>query len=93
MSYDWLAALVTIGALIVLTVVGRFLVFKIPALERMRELNREADRPKLARKSFREAVKVNGRAGLVTNLVFYFAVLPFCVSLAPRPIWPLSMSP
>ena len=87
MTYDWIAALVTVGALIVLTVLGRFLVFKIPALERMRQLNREADRPKLARKRFREAVKVNSRAGLVTNLVFYFTVLPFCVSLAPRPLW------
>jgi sterol desaturase/sphingolipid hydroxylase (fatty acid hydroxylase superfamily) len=87
MTYDWLAALVLIGVLIVLTVVGRFLVFKVPALAEMRELNREADKPKLARKSFREAVKVNNKAGMITNLVFYFAILPFCVSLEPRPFW------
>ena len=87
MSYDWLAALVTVGTVIAVTMIGNFFVFKIPALERMRQLNRESDRLKMARKSFREAVKVNGRTGMVTNLVFYFAILPFCVSLAPRPLW------
>jgi sterol desaturase/sphingolipid hydroxylase (fatty acid hydroxylase superfamily) len=86
-SYDWMAALVFLGTLIGLTVIGRFLAFRVPALQRMRELNREADRTKLARKRFAEAVKVNNRAGLGANLVFYVAILPFCVSLAPRPLW------
>ena len=87
MTYDWLGALVMLGTVIVLTIVGRFLVFQVPALERMRQLNREADRPKLARKSFRDAVKVNSRTGMVTNLVFYALALPFCVNLEPRPLW------
>ena len=87
MSYDWIAALVFLGTLVLLTVVGRFLAFKIPALERMRELNREADRVKLSRKRFSEAVEVNNRAALITNLVFYLAILPFCVNLEPRPLW------
>jgi sterol desaturase/sphingolipid hydroxylase (fatty acid hydroxylase superfamily) len=87
MSYDWQAALVFVAALIVMTVIGRFLVFQIPALQRMRELNREADKGKLTRQRYREAVKVNNRAGLLTNLVFYVAILPLCVSLEPRPLW------
>ncbi len=32
MSYDWMAALVFVGTLILLTVVGKFLVFKIPGI-------------------------------------------------------------
>ncbi len=36
---------------------------------------------------FREAVKVNNRAGLITNVIFFLAVLPFCVSLESRPLW------
>jgi len=87
MSYDWVAALAFIGTLVLLTVVGQYLVFQVPALARMRELNREADRIKLSRPRFREAVKVNNRSGLLTNLVFYLAVLPFCVNLEPRPLW------
>jgi len=87
MSYDWKAALVFVATLIATTLLCRLLAFRIPALQRMRELNREADREKLARQPFREAVEVNNRAGLVANLVFYATVLPLCVSLEARPLW------
>jgi len=85
--YDWMAALVVLGSLYLLTKVGRFLVFKIPALQRMRELNQQADKQKMSRKRFREAIKVNNRAGLITNVVFFVGVLPWCVNLESRPIW------
>jgi sterol desaturase/sphingolipid hydroxylase (fatty acid hydroxylase superfamily) len=86
-SYDWKAALVFLATLVALTLIGRFLAFRIPALARMRELNREADQRKLARERFRKGVAASNRAGLLTNAVFYVAVLPFCLSLAPRPLW------
>lgn len=87
MTYDWIAALSFLATLFLLTTIGRFLIFQVPAFQRMRELNQEADRTKLARKRFRKAVKENNRAGLITNLVFYVLILPFCVSLEPRPLW------
>jgi sterol desaturase/sphingolipid hydroxylase (fatty acid hydroxylase superfamily) len=87
MTYDWLAALFYLGTLILLTMLGRFVVFKIPAIQRMRELNEAADVPKMARKRFREAVAVNNRAALITNVVFFVAILPWCLSLEPRPLW------
>jgi sterol desaturase/sphingolipid hydroxylase (fatty acid hydroxylase superfamily) len=87
MNYDWIAALVFIGALTAMTIIGRYLAFKVPAFARMRELNREADAPKMAKKRFREAVKVNNRAGLILNLAFYVAILPFSVNLEARPLW------
>lgn len=87
MSYDWAAALVFLAVLIGTTAVGRFLAFRVPALREMRDLNREADARKLSRQRFAAAVRVNNRAGLAANLVFYVAILPFSVSLAPRPLW------
>ena len=87
MSYDWLAALVFLGALIAMTAAARFLAFQVPELQRMRELNAEADKRKMARDRFRAAVKVNNRAGLIANVVFYLAVLPFCIDVEPRPLW------
>ena len=87
MSYDWQAAGVFVGTLILLTTVGRFLAFKVPALQRMRELNDEADRAKLSRPRFKEAVKASNKSGLLTNLVFFVTILPLCVSLEPRPLW------
>jgi sterol desaturase/sphingolipid hydroxylase (fatty acid hydroxylase superfamily) len=86
-SYDWRAAVAFVVTLTLLTALVRFLVFRVPAFRRMRDLNLEADRAKLARPAFAEAVRVNNRAGLATNLVFYVAVLPLCLSLAPRPLW------
>lgn len=87
MTYDWLAAIVFLAALVAATRVGYLLAFKSPALREMRELNREQDRAKLSRMRFREAVKVNNKAGLIANVVFYLAILPFCVDLESRPLW------
>ena len=87
MTYDWFATLAFAATLIVTTVVGRKLAFTIPALAKMRELNLEADKKKLARKKFREAVKSNNKVGMYTNLVFFVALVPFCVNLDPRPFW------
>jgi sterol desaturase/sphingolipid hydroxylase (fatty acid hydroxylase superfamily) len=87
MTYDWQAALLYLGVLVFLTMTGKFLAFKIPALQAMRELNAQADAPKLARKRFREAVKINNRSALITNLVFFFAILPFSLTLDSRPLW------
>ena len=87
MNYDWIAAVVFLLVLSLLTTVGRRLLFLLPPLQRMRELNREVDRTKLSRKSFRDEIKVNSRAGLITNVIFYATILPLCVSLEPRPLW------
>lgn len=87
MNYDWIAALVFVGTLAGLSIVGRKLAFMVPALDQMRDLNLEADRTKLSKKRFKDAVKINSKAGLYANLVFYLAVLPFCVDLSPRPFW------
>jgi sterol desaturase/sphingolipid hydroxylase (fatty acid hydroxylase superfamily) len=87
MNYDPMAALAFAATLIASTVIGKFLVFQVPALRKMRELNHEADRKKLSRKRFRDAVTRSNRAGLITNLVFFVAVLPFSLSLDPRPAW------
>ena len=87
MNYDWIAALVFLLVLSLLTIGGRRLVFLLPPLQRMRELNHEVDRSKLSRKSFRDEIKVNSRAGLITNVIFYVTILPLSVSLASRPLW------
>ena len=87
MIYDWMAALVFLGTVITLTALSSFLAFKVPVLQQMRELNIEADKIKMSRKRFRDAVKVNNKVGLIANLVFFAAILPFSVSLESRPLW------
>lgn len=82
MTYDWRAALLFLAMLVALTVIGRWLAFRVPALARMRELNREADAKKLARERVRKGVAASKRAGLLTNAFFYVAVLSFVL---PQP--------
>ena len=87
MVYDWKAALAFFVTLVVLTTVGRRLIFLIPAYQEMRRLNRETDRTKLAKARFKKSVKASNQAGLYTNLAFYVTVLPFSISLESRPFW------
>ena len=87
MNYDWMAGLALLLVTVVMTLAGKFLAFQVPALQRMRELNAEADRRKLSRKRFREAVKINNRSAAATNLVFFVAILPFFLTLESRPLW------
>ena len=87
MTYDWMAALAYIATLAVLTIVGKRIAFRIPAFAAMREQNDEADKPKMAREQFREAVKTNNRSGMYTNLVYFAVFLPFVVSFDARPLW------
>ena len=87
MSFDWLAGLVFFATLTLTTMIGRTLAFRVPALQKMREMNGEADGPKLERQSYREAVRKNSRIGGIQALAFYILVLPFFVSLDPLPWW------
>jgi sterol desaturase/sphingolipid hydroxylase (fatty acid hydroxylase superfamily) len=86
-NYDWQAALAFVGLLALTSIVGNYLTFKIPVLAEMRETNRAVDKTKLARETFRNAVKINNKSGLYTNLAFYVTILPFCVGFDSRPIW------
>lgn len=87
MTFDWVAGLVFFAALTASTAMGRFVAFKIPALQEMRERNFEADRPKKAREAYREAIRVNNRVGAIQALTFYALVLPFFISLEAMPWW------
>ncbi|MCH2170544.1 sterol desaturase family protein [Myxococcota bacterium] len=87
MTYDWFAGLVFFGTLTATTAIGRFIAFRIPSVREMRELNDSADQPKLARRSYQEALPKNVRAAKWQALGFYVLILPFCVNLAGLPWW------
>ena len=87
MSYNWLATVAFVITLVVVSKAVGFLIFKIPALQNTRQMNRDVDRGKLSRKRFREAVKKNNKVGLITNVIFYVTILPFCLSFETAPFW------
>ena len=87
MSYDWVAGVVFFATLTATTLVGRFLVFRIPVLREMRDMNFAADARKRERKSYRETLPKNIRAAKWQALGFYALILPFCINLEALPWW------
>ena len=85
--YDWLSTLIALVGIIVITKAGKFLAFKVPALERMKKINRDEDEKKLAIAKYRPMIKSSKNVGLYCNLTFFIVVLPFCITMAPTPFW------
>jgi sterol desaturase/sphingolipid hydroxylase (fatty acid hydroxylase superfamily) len=86
-NYNWLGALVTLVGIVVLTKVSKFFIFKVAALDKMRDINKEEDRKKWKKAKYPPIVKANQKVGLATNLVFFLLILPFCVTLEVQPAW------
>ncbi len=87
MLYDWKATLAFVLLTVVLSRVGRYLVFKVPALNETRRKNQEVDRVKRAQEKYPPVIKAGTRVGMYTNGFFFLAVAPFCVTLSPQPLW------
>ncbi len=88
MTYDWVAALSTVLLVIAIVAIGQFLVFRIPAIAKTRELNNAANKDKWKNKSHKYAhrVKTSQKIGLTLNIAFYVGILPFLVTLSPQPL-------
>jgi len=88
MTYDWMAMLATLGLVVVMTKIGQFLSFKVPAFIKAREYNREQDAIKKAIPKYRPMIEKGKRVGLATNVVFFLACVPFFASFESQAILP-----
>jgi sterol desaturase/sphingolipid hydroxylase (fatty acid hydroxylase superfamily) len=87
MTYDWLAALALLGSVYLITKLGYFLAFKVPAFQRMRAINREQDAVKRKNKRYQPVIKASIRVGLITNIIFFLILAPFVINLESKPVW------
>lgn len=87
MVYNWQASLLMLVSVIVLTVVGKFLVFRIPALRQAREHNLAEDAVKLAKAKYPLVIKQSKYVGLVLNTLFFAVIVPLVITLDPQPVW------
>ena len=87
MSYNWQVTLALIASLAAITLLGKFLIGRIRAFDRMREINREQDKLKQAKDKYPPVIRATRRIGGITNLVFFTAVVPFIVTLDSVPLW------
>jgi sterol desaturase/sphingolipid hydroxylase (fatty acid hydroxylase superfamily) len=87
LTYDIRAGLVLFFVIVFLSKLGYWLAFRVPALARMRELNRAEDALRIAKEKYPPVIRQNRQIGLAFYAVFFVAIAPFCVSLAPQPLW------
>lgn len=85
--YHWESALLVLAGVIVATKLGHMLAFRSPALQRMRDINKEEDSKKISKEKYPPVMRASRNVGLLTNIVFLVLILPFCVTLRLDSFW------
>lgn len=85
--YNIVASLVALAAIAGITIIGKKILFSVPALGKMRQLNKEKDKPKWKQEKYPPVVRATQRVGLICNVIFFVLLLPFCITFAAQPIW------
>ncbi len=91
--YDWQASLAVLVIVVASVTVGHFLLFKIPAFKETLLKNKEVNKTKYRnKKKYPHRIKSSQQVSLVTNFVFFIAVLPFFATFDPQPIWKILLN-
>lgn len=92
LSYVWehyniVPSLLALASVVVITIVGKKILFSVPALGKMRALNKEKDKPKWKLEKYPPMVRSTQRMGLYLNVTLFLVLLPFCITMAAQPVW------
>lgn len=86
-EYNWLALLVYLLVLVLATRIAWTIAFKVPAIQKMRQWNREEDKPKKALPKYGPVRKKNMQIIMAMHLVYFLLLVPFVITLHAQPIW------
>jgi sterol desaturase/sphingolipid hydroxylase (fatty acid hydroxylase superfamily) len=89
--YHWLLSLYVIAGILVLSLLGRLVVVSIPTLRESGALNRETARNKMLQESYARNQRWNLRWAVVSPLVIFALILPFCLTLESQPWWKIPL--
>jgi sterol desaturase/sphingolipid hydroxylase (fatty acid hydroxylase superfamily) len=84
--YNWQAALVAVLLGAVIMAIGRYLIFKVPAFQHMREINDVEDQKRLAQDKYPALIKQGRIAGFASLAIFFLLILPFATTLESRSV-------
>lgn len=87
MIYNWQATFLFLVALIVLTKVIKYFIFRFSAYKNMANYNRDLDIEKSQKEKYPPAVSISNKVGLATNLVFIIAIAPFILNMGSQVWW------
>jgi sterol desaturase/sphingolipid hydroxylase (fatty acid hydroxylase superfamily) len=85
--YNLLGSMTALACIVIITIVGKFLLFKVPGLANMRALNQEQDKEKWKREKYPPMVRATQNVGKYWNATFFFLLLPFCITFSAEPWW------
>jgi sterol desaturase/sphingolipid hydroxylase (fatty acid hydroxylase superfamily) len=92
LSYVWqhyniLASLLALAIIATITIVGKRLLFSVPALGDMRARNKEKDKERWVQAKYPPVVRSTQRVGMYCNITLFLVLLPFCITWEPQPWW------
>ena len=85
--YNWQGLLVHLLGLIIATKIAWKIAFSLPGVQKMRQWNREEDKPKKALPKYAPIRKQTRQVGMYMHLVFFLLLIPFVVTLEAQPVW------
>ena len=89
--YNWQASLIALASIIAITKAGKWLVFKVPALSEMRNINTEKDKEKWRKEKYPPVVRATQKMGMFCNAAFFLLVLPFCITTEAQSVWNIAL--
>ncbi|HEY6131276.1 MAG TPA: sterol desaturase family protein [Halioglobus sp.] len=97
MNNDWLFyvwdhyhivySLLALAGIAAITIVGKKLMFSVPALGERREFNKAKDKDKWAQAKYPPVVRATQKTAMYCNLTFFLLLLPFCITMSAQPVW------
>jgi sterol desaturase/sphingolipid hydroxylase (fatty acid hydroxylase superfamily) len=84
--YNWQASITVLLLVIATIAIGTYIVFKVPDLQRMRLINIEEDKRRLAQEKYPPLIRSGMIAGFSSLLFFLLLILPFCATFEHRSI-------
>lgn len=85
--YNWQASLTVVLFVIAIISIARYFIFKVPAFQRMREINAAQDAKRLAQEKYPALIRKGKIVGFTSFGVFFLLVLPYTANFEPRSIW------
>ena len=91
--YNWQAAGVAVLVAVATIVLGKAILFRIPAIRETVANDERENQRKISGKEkyYRKRLKSSRQIGIGFNLVFVVAVLPFIVTLQIQPFWQVAL--
>ncbi|MDG2004550.1 MAG: sterol desaturase family protein [Novosphingobium sp.] len=90
-NYRWDLSLYTFVGIIGLSMLGARLIRLVPALRSADDLNVSTYKEKMVKPRYAANQKWNMKWGLFFTAIIFVAIMPFCLTLAPQPLWSMML--